>query len=137
MANKYYAVKKGKKTGIFTTWDECKKYVTGFSGAEYKSFKNREDAEKYLNKNGQAVGEIEDCNLEYAVAYVDGSFDKSTKEYTYGAVIFWNGKQYEFSERFNDEELAKMHNVSGELKGAERAIKFALEKKNSKGNYTS
>ena len=35
---KYYAVRKGKKTGIFQTWDECKLQVTGFSGAEYKRF---------------------------------------------------------------------------------------------------
>ena len=35
---KYYAVRVGKKTGIFETWDECKEQVEGFVGAEYKSF---------------------------------------------------------------------------------------------------
>lgn len=33
---KYYAVRKGYKTGIFVDWEECKSYVCGFSGAEYK-----------------------------------------------------------------------------------------------------
>ena len=32
---KYYAVRNGYHTGIFNTWDECKKEVSGFSGAEY------------------------------------------------------------------------------------------------------
>ena len=39
MAGKIYAVRKGRKTGIFQTWDETKEQVDGFSGAEYKSFK--------------------------------------------------------------------------------------------------
>ncbi len=134
MAKKYYAVKKGKKTGIFETWNECKRCVDGFSGAEYKSFKNKKDAEDYLNEDGQAITSNEDKTIDGAVAYVDGSFNSETKEFTYGAVIFWNDKEYHFSDRFDDEELAKMHNVAGELKGSEKAIEFALEK--SIGNLT-
>ena len=39
MAKKYYAVRAGRKTGVFTTWDECKSAVSGFSGAAYKLYK--------------------------------------------------------------------------------------------------
>ncbi|KRK69588.1 ribonuclease H [Lentilactobacillus buchneri DSM 20057] len=46
---KYYAVKKGRKTGIFTSWDEAEKKVKGFSGAQYKSFKTEAEANAYLN----------------------------------------------------------------------------------------
>lgn len=35
---KYYVVWKGRKTGIFDTWEECQAQVSGFPGAEYKSF---------------------------------------------------------------------------------------------------
>ena len=42
---KYYVVWKGRKTGVFTTWQECSAQVTGFNGAEYKSFENLEAAE--------------------------------------------------------------------------------------------
>ena len=38
---KFYAVKQGRKTGIFTSWDEAKAQVDGYSGAVYKSFKLR------------------------------------------------------------------------------------------------
>ena len=41
---KYYAVKKGYGTGVFDHWEECKKNVKSFSGAEYKSFMNKNDA---------------------------------------------------------------------------------------------
>ena len=33
---KYYAVKKGRKIGIFSTWEECESMVKGFKGALYK-----------------------------------------------------------------------------------------------------
>lgn len=46
---KYYAVRKGRVTGIFTSWDETSKQVNGFSGAEYKSFNTVKEAEDYLN----------------------------------------------------------------------------------------
>jgi len=42
---KYYVVWKGRKPGVFTTWQEYSAQVTGFNGAEYKSFENREAAE--------------------------------------------------------------------------------------------
>ena len=48
---KFYAVRKGKKTGIFNTWDECKEQVNGYSGAEYKSFTLKEEAEEYIGLN--------------------------------------------------------------------------------------
>lgn len=43
---KYYVVWKGKETGIFTSWEECKKAVAGFTGAQFKSFKSLEEAQK-------------------------------------------------------------------------------------------
>jgi ribonuclease HI/viroplasmin and RNaseH domain-containing protein len=45
---KFYAVIKGFRTGIFHTWEECKKNVHGFSGAKYKSFKTEALANEYV-----------------------------------------------------------------------------------------
>ena len=47
MAKKYYAVRTGRKTGVFMTWAECQKQVTGFSGAEFKSFPTMEEAQAF------------------------------------------------------------------------------------------
>lgn len=34
---KYYAVKVGKKPGIYLTWDECKMQIEGVSGEKHKN----------------------------------------------------------------------------------------------------
>ena len=48
VSQKYYAVFKGRKTGIFSSWQECEEQVTGFSDALYKSFKTKGEAEAAL-----------------------------------------------------------------------------------------
>ncbi len=35
---KYYVVWKGRKTGVFETWEQCSAQVSGFRDAEYKAF---------------------------------------------------------------------------------------------------
>ncbi|WP_375496937.1 viroplasmin family protein [uncultured Nostoc sp.] len=52
-SKKYYAVFKGRKTGIFTNWEECEEQINGFSGALYKSFKTKEEAEAALELTEQ------------------------------------------------------------------------------------
>jgi ribonuclease HI len=42
---KFYVVWKGRRTGIFETWDEASAQVNGFPGAQYKSFDTRVQAE--------------------------------------------------------------------------------------------
>lgn len=43
---KFYVVWKGHQTGIFTSWDVCKKNIVNFTGAQYKSFADKIEAEK-------------------------------------------------------------------------------------------
>ena len=50
---KSYVVWKGRKTGIFSSWDECKKQVDAFPGAEYKSFETRTLAENAFRENSR------------------------------------------------------------------------------------
>lgn len=97
---KFYAVKKGVQPGIYRSWDEAKKQVDGFSGAEYKSFTKITDATDYLNWNAQTQGAIlqkgED-NLQNAIAkikqYQVKSIKKENKMNTkkYFATIFTDG----------------------------------------------
>ena len=35
---KFYAVAAGRATGVFRSWDECRRSVNGFSGASFKAF---------------------------------------------------------------------------------------------------
>lgn len=124
MAKKFYAVRKGYKNGIYETWDECKAQVIGFSGAVYKSFPTLNEAEAYMNNevaNGNNV-------TAEAVAYVDGSYDLKTKRFSCGVVMFHEGDEHHLSESFDDAELAEMRNVAGEIKGAEKAMQYCLER---------
>ncbi|MBC2838066.1 viroplasmin family protein [Robiginitalea sp. SC105] len=43
--NKFYVVWKGKKPGVYTSWDACKKQITGVKGAQYMGFPSRGQAE--------------------------------------------------------------------------------------------
>eukprot|EP00854_Cymbomonas_tetramitiformis_P022399 gene22399-27026_t len=45
---KYYAVARGARVGVFSTWDEASRYVTGYPGAVHKSFPSREQADRWL-----------------------------------------------------------------------------------------
>lgn len=42
----YYVVTIGRKKGIYTKWEECKKQVDGYKYAKYKKYSKKEDAEK-------------------------------------------------------------------------------------------
>ena len=55
---KYYAVKKGRTPGVYRTWEDAKKQVDGFSGAEYKSFEKITDATEYLDWNKETQPDI-------------------------------------------------------------------------------
>ncbi len=48
---KFYVVWKGKRPGIYQTWNDCKAQITGQKGAQYKSFSTFEEAKKAYNSN--------------------------------------------------------------------------------------
>ena len=126
MAGKFYAVKKGRKPGIYMSWDACKAQVMGFPNARYKGFKTKAEAEEFLNPDANELMQIDEDTL---VAYVDGSYDHSQKRFSYGMVLMHDGKERYFAYPYIDEELATMRNVAGEIKGSEAAMQYALDHK--------
>lgn len=129
---KFYGVRKGKSTGIFTSWEQCKAQVHGFPGAEYKSFQTKEEAEAYMKgpvMEGaaplQETVTIDESSC--GIAYVDGSYRNDTKEFSYGVVFIYKGKETHVAQKVEDNTLVEMRNVAGEIKGAEAAMKMAQE----------
>lgn len=54
---KFYVVWSGHERGVFTSWNVCKKHITNFKGAQYKSFVSKEEAEKaFKGKYADYVG---------------------------------------------------------------------------------
>ena len=134
---KYYAVKVGKNPGIYTTWEECSKEVLGFEGAIYKSFPNLEDAEAFLQGESscksielcksQDKTVTEDSLNEHAYAFVDGSYNLVTKTYGYGGFLVTQDGRYVLQGSGNEEDMASMRNVAGEILGSMAAVDKALE----------
>lgn len=50
---KFYVVWKGRKTGIFDSWEGCKEQVFGYADAKYKSFNTKQFAEEAFKKNSK------------------------------------------------------------------------------------
>ncbi len=135
-AKKYYAVRKGKTVGIFESWDACKASVDGFPGAEYKSFKTKEEAAAFCG--GEAVTltaqSVEDDPVKAAlrqdalVAYVDGSYEHSLTKYGFGCVfILPDGSVYVENGSGVNPETAALRNVSGEMLGAMYAVRWGIK----------
>lgn len=140
MAKKYYAVKQGRKVGVYTAWADCKAQVDGYSGAIYKSFPTEKEAHAFVVGEKQADDAPDGADSQTAlsghdakrkydgvVAYVDGSYHAVTGEFSYGVVILRDGQEICFKEKQNDAELAAMRNVAGEIMGARRAMRYAVE----------
>lgn len=120
---KYYAVRKGRNPGIYTSWDSCLKEVKGFSGAVYKSFKTKEDALAFLNEDEKKI----EIDSDTVIAYVDGSFNLPEKNYGAGVVLIKDGEEGYFKKAYSD-SFYTHRNVAGEVKASELAISIAIEK---------
>lgn len=123
MSKKFYAVKVGRKPGIYESWPEAQNQVSGYKNAEYKSFKNKKEAQAYIG----GASETPHDQVQGLVAYVDGSFNKTNKSYSYGVVLLEGGQVVEkLSNADNDDKYADSFQIAGECFGALNAIKWAI-----------
>jgi ribonuclease HI len=94
---KYYSVHKGRETGIFTTWEDCKKQIDKYKGAIYKSFKKKEDAEKFV-KNGKKIIQVKEKKTKKIFSIIElgeETFGENRVNiYTDGSLITLNNKKY-------------------------------------------
>lgn len=151
-SKKYYAVKKGKITGVFESWDECCDVVEGVSGAQYKGFASMEEALEYLGDSAPAEVGNSDVSASKAgikavissakikeslskdfpaegelLAYVDGSYDDSIKKYAFGCVfILSDGRIFTEYGNGDNKQSLQHRNVTGEMLGAMYAVKFGM-----------
>lgn len=131
---KVYAVKRGKKTGVFYSWAECRDSVEGYPGAEYKGFSDEKEAGIYLGESFRDKGKAgepateEDLPQEgQLLAYVDGSYEDSLKKYAFGCVfLLSDGRIYTQYGNGDREQSLQHRNVTGEMLGAMYAVKFAM-----------
>lgn len=124
---KIYAVRRGKKTGVFKTWEECRDSVEGYPKAEYKSFASVSEAEAYLGVTRQPQTEGELPEAGWLLAYVDGSYEDSLKKYAFGCVFLLpDGHIYTQYGNGDNPQSLQHRNVTGEMLGAMYAVKTAM-----------
>lgn len=124
----YYAVKKGKVCGIFESWDECQKVISGVSSPDFKGFRTLEEAQAYLNDENIYWKQVEqDISNGYVVAYTDGSFNESTNEYSYGICIFdLDRNEINLCSKLSYAAFLESRNISGEIFGVITALDWAV-----------
>ena len=110
--NKYYAVRKGRVPGIYRTWSECQKQVTGYPGAVFKGFVTEEEAQSFLHSGQSAEAkETHISHTAYPYAYVDGSYFQGI--YGFGGFLKLSDEEEVVLQGSGDHpDLAKMHNVA-------------------------
>lgn len=124
---KIYAVKKGKTTGIYRNWEECRASVEGYPGAEYKGFSSENEAMEYLGLVNRKEEKGELPCPGYLLAYVDGSYDHSLRKYAFGCIfILPDGHIYMQYGNGDKEAGLQQRNVTGEMLGAMYAAKTAM-----------
>lgn len=130
MAGKYYAVRKGRTPGVYTTWEACKAMVDGYPGAQYKSFRTRGEAEEFAGTGaGKAAARQAASGPKAAAdnyAFVDGSFNAATGVYGYGGFLVSGNERYVLQGSGCEPQMAGMRNVAGEVLGSMAAMERAL-----------
>lgn len=123
---KYYAIRKIDSKNVnllLSDWDECKNKVQGHN-CEYKSFKSKEEAQKYLNENSEEITEEQALESDKTIYYVDGSYVENKIGWSYVAVF--NKKIMSYRNGNIKETKDTSRNISGELYAVISAIKNAI-----------
>jgi len=112
-----YAEKESKK--IFDSWEECRDYVSGRSGVQYKKFKSMDEALAWINtssKDVDSTNELLDLDESIPSFYIDGSHRDGT--IGFGVVE----KVGDIITCYSGQTDGGMGNISGELS----ALMFSL-----------
>ncbi|MHB1653689.1 MAG: ribonuclease H1 domain-containing protein [Desulfitobacteriaceae bacterium] len=129
---KFYAVRVGRKTGIFTSWQDCEDAISGYSGAVYKRFENEVSAREWFDGVSSSLfgQETADNNQKDFVAdydvYTDGSYFEGRYAWAY-AFVKDDKVVYEDSNVGKNPQAATMHNVAGELAAVLYAVRRAAQ----------
>lgn len=128
--SKFYAVRMGRQTGVFASWPECHKQVSGFSGAQYKSFKTQEEALRFLGRAAATKPPTLPQNIMRVPlrVYCDGACSANGTKRARAAlgVYFGEGDVRNRSERM-DPSKYRQTNQAAELLAAIRSLEAVDE----------
>lgn len=125
---KFYAVKSGRTTGVFESWDECNNSIKGFSGAVFKSFNSREEAEAFLvDKDLWEEIVSKDIRQGYLVAFCDGSYESGLNRYSFGVILIdKKNNEIPLCGYGSNPKFVSSNNIIGEIFGVINALDWAI-----------
>lgn len=118
----FYAVRKGRKTGIFLKLEDAIQQVKGISGAEFKKFTNEREAEDYVLSGILDIYEKD----KYVHFWTDGSYLYDLDKTGLGVVVVKNDTVIDTISEVCTSDTSK--NVTGELRAAMTAFEIAKER---------
>lgn len=115
---RFYAVKKGRETGIFNDWETAKSQIHRYSGCLYRGFDNEREAKEWLSyeparstKRVRTEPEVFKDDGSVLDIYVDGNHYKGTSSMGYGIYCKHEGKDYALRERVDADHMREVFGV--------------------------
>jgi ribonuclease HI len=129
---KFYAVRRGRSTGVFESWDACRKQVHKFPGAEYKAFPTREEAFSFLSRAEKPLHKTKETSAlssdSQIAVWVDGScFPQADGSLRIGwGLLVKRDNEEVYRAKGNDipPEAHRHRNVAGEIFGILKALEW-------------
>jgi ribonuclease HI len=125
---KFYAVKKGRTPGVYTTWADCEVQVKGFPGADFHGFGSEEEANKYagitkepINITPQPVNRTQEVpqstiNSKLVTIYTDGACSGNPGPGGWGTILMC-GSHYREHSGYNPDTTNNKMELTAAIKG--------------------
>ncbi|XP_040204595.1 ribonuclease H1-like isoform X1 [Rana temporaria] len=125
-----YAVRRGRRVGVYDNWDECREQVDRYPSARYKKFSSYQEAQNFVEER-----DYPPKRERSAVVYTDGCCSRNGR---YGARagvgVYWGaGSSQNVSERL----YGRQTNQRAEIQAACRAVEQAQSQNITRLNIRS
>ncbi|XP_068009466.1 ribonuclease H1 isoform X2 [Melanerpes formicivorus] len=126
----FYAVRKGRRTGVYRTWAECQEQVNKFPSASFKKFATEKDAWAFVR--GAALGPEQQPEPagDFAVVYTDGCCSGNGRNRARAGIgVYWGpGHPLNISERLPGRQTNQRAEIHAACKAIEQAKSQNIKK---------
>ncbi|XP_040204596.1 ribonuclease H1-like isoform X2 [Rana temporaria] len=117
-----YAVRRGRRVGVYDNWDECREQVDRYPSARYKKFSSYQEAQNFVEER-----DYPPKRERSAVVYTDGCCSRNGR---YGARagvgVYWGaGSSQNVSERLYGRQTNQRAEIQVRLNGCLDGSKMA------------
>ncbi|XP_072490410.1 ribonuclease H1-like isoform X2 [Notamacropus eugenii] len=118
-AGMFYAVRRGRKTGVFPTWSECQAQVNRFPAARFKKFATEEEAWAFVRNTASPDHPTGDA----AVVYTDGCCSSNGRRKARAGIgVYWGpGHPLNVGDRLPGRQTNQRAEIHAACKAIEQA----------------